>query len=115
MNNHFPVRPRRMRHDDFSRRMMRETTFTTNDLIYPVFVHEANGRAPVGSMPGVERLSIDELLRVGEQMCIRDRVVSKPIADSMSELTVQKNVDGSLSFSENGEPMANKTPEAGNE
>jgi hypothetical protein len=42
-------------------------------------------------------------------------VVSKPIADSMSELTVQKNVDGSLSFSENGEPMANKTPEAGNE
>ena len=39
----------------------------------------------------------------------------KPIADSMSELTVQKNADGSLSFSENGEPMANKIPEAGNE
>ena len=46
---------------------MRETVLTANDLIYPVFVHEEKGRAPVGSMPGVERLSIDELLKVGEQ------------------------------------------------
>lgn len=60
-------RPRRMRHDDFSRRLMRENTLTTDDLILPVFVHEQTGRAPVPSMPGVERLSIDELLRVGEQ------------------------------------------------
>ena len=61
------TRMRRMRRDDFSRRLMRETVLTANDLIYPVFVHEAAGRAPVGSMPGIERLSIDELLRVAEQ------------------------------------------------
>ncbi|MGJ4730682.1 porphobilinogen synthase [Luteimonas sp. SDU101] len=60
------TRMRRMRRDDFSRRLMRETTLSADDLIYPVFVHEANGRAPVPSMPGVERLSIDELLRVAE-------------------------------------------------
>ncbi|WP_133500175.1 porphobilinogen synthase [Cognatilysobacter terrigena] len=61
------VRPRRMRRDDFSRRLMRETVVTANDLIYPVFVHELSGRAPVASMPGVERLSVDELLHVAEQ------------------------------------------------
>jgi porphobilinogen synthase len=56
-----------MRRDDFSRRLMRETVLTPNDLIYPVFVHESEGRQPVPSMPGIERLSIDELLRVGER------------------------------------------------
>ena len=61
------TRPRRMRHDDFSRRLMRETVLTTDDLIYPVFVHEAKGRVAVASMPGIERLSIDELLKVAEQ------------------------------------------------
>ena len=55
-----------MRRDEFSRRLMRETMLTANDLIYPVFVHEPGGRAPVASMPGVERVSIDELLRVAE-------------------------------------------------
>lgn len=57
-------RPRRMRRHEFSRRLMRENTLTTDDLIYPVFVHELPGRAAVASMPGVERLSIDELLKV---------------------------------------------------
>ena len=61
------ARPRRMRRDDFSRRLMRETVLTADDLILPVFVHEEKGRAPVPSMPGVERLSINELLKVGEQ------------------------------------------------
>jgi porphobilinogen synthase len=60
------LRPRRMRRDDFSRRLMRESVLTADDLIYPVFVHEPPGRAAVPSMPGVERLSIDELLRVAE-------------------------------------------------
>src|SRR3546814_2563738 len=60
-------RPRRMRRDAFSRRLMRETVLTTDDLIYPVFVHELAGRAAVPSMPGIERLSIDELLKVAEQ------------------------------------------------
>jgi len=64
----FPMsRPRRMRRDDFSRRLMRETVLSANDLILPVFVHELDGRAAVASMPGVERLSIDELLREAEK------------------------------------------------
>ena len=61
------TRPRRMRRDEFSRRLMRETLLTASDLIYPVFVHEPAGRAPIASMPGIERVSIDELLRVAEQ------------------------------------------------
>ncbi len=61
------TRPRRMRRDDFSRRMMREHTLSADDFIYPVFVHELEGRAPIASMPGVERLSITELLKVAEQ------------------------------------------------
>jgi len=56
-----------MRRDEFSRRLMREHTLTTDDLIYPVFVHELPGRTAVASMPGVERLSIDELLKVAEE------------------------------------------------
>jgi porphobilinogen synthase len=56
-----------MRRDGFSRRLMREHVLTADDLILPVFVHEEKGRAPVAAMPGVERLSIDELLKVGEQ------------------------------------------------
>ena len=61
------TRPRRMRRDEFSRRLMRETVLTANDLIYPVFVHELKGREAVASMPGIERLSIDELLKEAEQ------------------------------------------------
>jgi porphobilinogen synthase len=52
-----------MRRNDFSRRMMRETQLTMADLIYPVFILEGTDqREPVASMPGIERLSIDELL-----------------------------------------------------
>jgi len=58
------VRMRRMRRDAFSRRMMRETRLTTDDLIYPMFVIEGRSqRVPVPSMPGVERVSIDELVK----------------------------------------------------
>ncbi|AVI62396.1 porphobilinogen synthase [Halomonas sp. GFAJ-1] len=61
---HFPAtRMRRMRRDDFSRRLMQETTLTPADLIFPVFVLEGeNKREAVASMPGVERLSIDLLI-----------------------------------------------------
>jgi len=61
----FPAtRMRRMRRDEFSRRLMRETQLTTDALIYPLFIVEGSGiRQPIGSMPGIERLSIDELLR----------------------------------------------------
>jgi porphobilinogen synthase len=62
---------RRMRRDDFSRRLMREHTLTANDLIYPVFVLDGqNRREQVASMPGVERLSVDLLLPVAEE-CVR--------------------------------------------
>ncbi len=65
----FPaVRMRRMRRDDFSRRLMREHTLTPDDLIYPVFVVEGKGIVqPVPSMPGVARHSVDRLLQVAEQ------------------------------------------------
>ena len=59
---------RRMRRDDFSRRLMREHTLTADDLIYPVFVLEGAGRTEaVASMPGVERVSLDRLLPVAEK------------------------------------------------
>jgi porphobilinogen synthase len=55
---------RRMRRDDFSRRLMRESQLSANDLIYPVFVLEGdNRREAVASMPGVERMTIDLLLK----------------------------------------------------
>jgi porphobilinogen synthase len=57
------VRMRRMRRDDFSRRLMRESQLSADDLIYPVFVVEGSGqKEAVVSMPGVERLSIDLLV-----------------------------------------------------
>lgn len=61
----FPAtRLRRMRFDDFSRRLMAETMLTVNDLIYPVFIVEGQGlRQGIASMPGVFRLSVDELLK----------------------------------------------------
>ncbi len=66
----FPLsRPRRMRRDDFSRRLMRENTLTADDLIYPVFVLEGEGqREAIASMPGIERLSIDLLLEEAAEL-----------------------------------------------
>ncbi|WP_455211172.1 porphobilinogen synthase [Kaarinaea lacus] len=64
------TRMRRMRKDNFSRRLMRESQLSTDDLIYPMFVIEGNGqREKVNSMPGIERVSIDELLKEAEQLC----------------------------------------------
>ena len=68
--NAFPtIRMRRMRRDEFSRRLMRETQLTVDSLIYPVFVVEGtNQRQPITSMPGIERLSVDQLLRECETL-----------------------------------------------
>ncbi len=65
----FPsVRLRRMRHDDFSRRLVREHQLSVDDLIYPAFVLEGHGRRePVASMPGVERLSLDLVLELAQE------------------------------------------------
>src|SRR5687768_2757823 len=68
----FPaLRMRRMRRDEFSRRLMRETTVTSGDLLYPVFILDGKTRTEkVASMPGVERMAVDRLLPLAEQ-CVR--------------------------------------------
>ena len=68
--NSFPsTRMRRMRRDEFSRRLMRETRLSVDSLIYPIFVVEGRAdRQPVASMPGIERLSVDQLLRECETL-----------------------------------------------
>lgn len=65
------TRPRRMRRDEFSRRLMREHVLTANDLIYPVFVLDGQNRTEnVASMPGVQRQSIDVLLKTAAE-CVK--------------------------------------------
>ncbi|MEW6760391.1 MAG: porphobilinogen synthase [Pseudomonadota bacterium] len=62
------ARMRRMRRDPFSRALMRENVVTASDLIYPVFILDGqNQRQQVASMPGVERVSVDLLLKVAEE------------------------------------------------
>ena len=66
--NYSATRMRRMRRSDFSRRLMRENRLSPDDLIYPMFVIEGkNKREAIASMPGVERVSIDQLLIEAEQ------------------------------------------------
>ncbi|TDJ70423.1 MAG: porphobilinogen synthase [Proteobacteria bacterium] len=75
-NNHpaaggqFPLlRMRRMRREQFSRRLMRESRLTVDDLIQPVFIIDGDNRSePVASMPGIERLTIDRLVKYAEQL-----------------------------------------------
>jgi porphobilinogen synthase len=71
----FPaVRMRRMRRDEFSRRLMRENLLSADDLIYPVFILDGKSRTEnVASMPGVERMTLDKLLALAEQ-CLELRI-----------------------------------------
>ena len=97
----FPaVRMRRMRRDDFSRRLKREHELTTSDLIYPVFVLEGKERCEaIASMPGVERLSVDRLLPVAEE-CLRLGIPVMalfPVID-----TALKTIDGKEATNPNG-------------
>lgn len=71
----YPIyRSRRMRANEFSRRLLCENVLTSNDLIYPVFIVDGHQvRQAVPSMPGVERLSIDLLLPVAQQ-CVELRI-----------------------------------------
>ena len=96
---HPGYRPRRMRRDNFSRRLMRENTVTTDDLIYPLFIHDGQGRIPVTSMPGVERLSIEELLKVaGECVALGIPVIDLfPVIDP-----VRKSLDGAEAWNPDG-------------
>src|SRR5476651_2022231 len=72
------TRPRRNRRTEWARRMVRENVLTTNDLIWPMFVSEGR-RAPVASMPGVDRMPVDDIVReveraeIGRASC-RERV-----------------------------------------
>ncbi len=92
-------RPRRLRRDAFSRNLVREHLLTPHDFIYPVFVHEAAGRAPVAAMPGVERVSIDELLRVGEQAL----ELGVPVLDLFGVPDpATKTADGAVAWHEDG-------------
>ena len=96
---HPGYRPRRMRRDNFSRRLMRENTVTTDDLLYPLFIHDGQGRIPVASMPGVERLSIEELLKVaGECVALGIPVIDLfPVIDP-----VRKSLDGAEAWNPDG-------------
>jgi porphobilinogen synthase len=89
-----------MRRDEFSRRLMRETTLTAGDLIYPVFVLDGKARTEkVASMPGVERMTLDKLLPVAEQ-CLKLRVpvlALFPVVDSKLKTT-----DGREAFNAKG-------------
>ncbi|WP_049773041.1 porphobilinogen synthase [Nitrosococcus watsonii] len=66
----FPrTRPRRMRRDDFSRRLMQENHISCHDLIYPVFILDGQGhRETISSMPGIERVTIDGLLDEAKEL-----------------------------------------------
>lgn len=69
-NRYFPAsRPRRMREQDFSRRLMAEHKLTVDDLIYPLFIVEGEQqRESIASMPGIERLSLDLLLEEAKEL-----------------------------------------------
>jgi porphobilinogen synthase len=79
-----------MRRDDFSRRLMRESQLTNSDLVYPMFVIDGVGvREPVASMPGIDRLSIDQLIKeAGEAAGLGiPAVVLFPVVDSQQKST----------------------------
>ncbi len=82
------TRLRRMRRDAFSRALMREHTLLVSDLIMVAFVIEGEGqREPVPSMPGVERLSIDEVAQTGGRMRAagHSRARAVPVAAGVGE------------------------------
>ena len=94
------TRPRRMRHDEFSRRLMRENVLTTNDLIYPVFVLDgANKTEPVASMPGVQRQSIDVLLKTAEE-CVRLGIPALALFPVVEQ--AHKSLDAKEAYNDNG-------------
>ena len=93
-------RPRRMRKDEFSRRLMRENVLTANDLIYPVFILEGENRTEeVASMPGVTRQSVDVLLQTAAQ-CVKlgiPAIALFPVIDAAF-----KSLDAGEAYNPNG-------------
>lgn len=111
------TRPRRMRRDEFSRRLMRENVLTANDLIYPVFVLDGQNRTEnVASMPGVQRQSIDVLLKTAAE-CVKLGIPALalfPVVDSSL-----KSLDAAEAYNDNGlvprtiKALKNAFPELG--
>ncbi|WP_437879478.1 porphobilinogen synthase [Pseudomonas sp. LRF_L74] len=100
-NRMFPAtRLRRNRRDDFSRRLVRENELSVNDLILPVFILDGEKRRePVASMPGVERLSIDELLREAEELV----TLGIPLIDLFPFIpTERKSLDAAEAWNPDG-------------
>jgi porphobilinogen synthase len=97
----FPaVRMRRMRRDDFSRRLMREHRLSTDDLIYPVFIIDGKSRTEkVASMPGVERMTLDKLLPLAEQ-CVKLRIPALALFPAIEQRL--KTADGREAFNRKG-------------
>jgi porphobilinogen synthase len=88
-----------MRASEFSRRLMREHRLDVSDLILPVFVHELQDVTPVASMPGVERLSLDALVRKAEQAALAGipAMVLFPVTAPDA-----KSLDAKAAYNENG-------------
>lgn len=100
-NRLFPAtRLRRNRRDDFSRRLVRESVLTVDDLILPVFILDGeNRREPVASMPGVERLSVDQLLIDAERWI----ELGIPVIDLFPYIpTERKSLDGAEAWNPEG-------------
>ncbi len=99
-NMFLAIRPRRMRKDEFSRRLMREHVLTTNDLIYPVFVLGGENRTEdVASMPGVKRQSIDVLLKTAGE-CVKlgiPAIALFPVVEQQ-----HKSLDAAEAFNDKG-------------
>jgi porphobilinogen synthase len=97
----FPaVRMRRMRRDEFSRRLMRESVLTADDLIYPVFVLDGKNRTEkVPSMPGVERMTVDRLLRQAET-CLKLRIPALALFPVIEQKL--KTLDGREAYNPRG-------------
>ena len=101
MHRSFPTtRLRRNRRDEFSRRLVRETELTVNDLIYPMFVIEGEGRREaIPSMPGIERLTVDELEAEARALAALD----VPAVALFPNIPAgQKTADGAEALNANG-------------
>ena len=100
-NKAFPnTRMRRMRANDFSRRLMRENELTVNDLIFPVFVKEGQAeREPIATMPGQLRFSVDELVKEAREL-VTLGIPAIAIFPNIPQ--AQKSADGAEAYNPDG-------------
>lgn len=100
MSQYPAYRPRRMRRDDWSRRLIQENRLTVDDLIYPVFLLPGTNKTEaVASMPGIERMSLDRLFKVAEE-CVQ---LGIPVMALFPVIEPSlKTIDGSEAFNPRG-------------